>query len=118
VAHDLRHRRHRPDLEPVLPGADAAQLGDPAEIDQRRGTLDAVLQPVEAVEAARQDPRAGAVAVEQRQRRLDRGRLQQLERRHHITDHCHRDLTNFKAQDTNGWQRAAGSRQQAVGSRQ
>src|SRR5439155_1917915 len=89
VVHDLGQRGHRADLEAVLPRPDASQFSDALEIDQCLRALDAILQPVEAVETAGEDPRFRSVAAEQRLRVFDRRGLIQLERRHHVANYGH-----------------------------
>ena len=54
-----------PISRPPFTSSDPAQFFDLAQIDDYFGALDAVLQPVEAVEAAGQHPGVGAVLVEQ-----------------------------------------------------
>ena len=66
---------------------------DGAQIDDHARTLDAILQPVEAVESASQHPGARAVPVEQLECSVDRRRLEQLECGHYIADDCHSDLS-------------------------
>ena len=56
-SHDLGQRRHGADVEAVV-GGSGCRLSSAiaAEIDDDRGPLDAVLEPVEAVEAAGEHP--------------------------------------------------------------
>src|SRR5688572_5067365 len=89
MPHDLRERGHGADLEAAFALSDALELRDASKIDQRRGTPDAVLEPVEAVETSREHPGPRAVPIEQRLRVGDGGRLKQLERRHRISDDSH-----------------------------
>src|SRR5206468_10492909 len=49
-----------------------------------------ILQPVHAVEAPRQHQRVCAVLIEQPDRIVYRGRLEQLERRYHIANYGHK----------------------------
>ena len=67
----------------------AVQLLDLAEIDDDLRLLEAILQPVHAVEAARQHQRIGAVRVEQLDCIVDARRLIQLEDRHDVANHGH-----------------------------
>src|SRR6185503_4279817 len=92
MAHHLREGRHRADLEAAVALADALQFRNTAQIDDVAGPLDAVLQPVEAVETAGEDPCVGAVAIEQVQRVRRGGGLKQLEGRHHVSYYRHRFL--------------------------
>ena len=89
MPHDLGQRRHRADLEAVAGRADAAQFVDAAQIDDVRRPLDAILQPVEAVEPAGHHPGVAPVPAEQLQRVADRRGLEQLERRHHVANYRH-----------------------------
>ena len=63
IADHFGQRGHGADFEPPLVGAHAAQLFDLAQIDHHLGSLDAILEPVEAVEPAGQHPGVRAVAV-------------------------------------------------------
>jgi hypothetical protein len=89
MAHDLCERRHSADVEASVALADPLQFRDAAEIHNIARTLDAILQPVEAVEAACEDPSVGAIAVEQAQG-VRRGRgLKQFEGWHYISNNRH-----------------------------
>src|SRR5262249_50225684 len=85
------------DLEASANFADALQLADAAEIDDVFRALDAVLEPVKAVETACEDPCIGAIAIEQAQCVRHGGRLKQLERRHDISDHGHLQSPDISA---------------------
>ena len=89
MAHDVGERRHRPDLETALRVPDPPELRDHAEVHHDGGPLDAVLEPVEGIQAAGQDPGLVPVLVEQIQRGVDRGRLVEVERRNHVPDRSH-----------------------------
>src|SRR4029078_9431634 len=83
---------HGANLEAAVSLANAFQFSNAAEIHDVAWTLDAILQPVEAVETTRKDPWVGAIAIEQVQRiRGGRG-LKQLEGRHHVSYSRHRFL--------------------------
>ena len=87
--YDLGQRGHRAELETVLPGPDSLQFGNAGQIDQGLRALDPILEPVKAVEAARQYQRAGPVPIQHRLRVLDGRRLEQLEGGHHVSDYGH-----------------------------
>ena len=89
MTHHLGERRHRSDLEATVHLADAAQPRHAAQIDDVARTLDAILQPVEAVEPAREHPGVGPISPDESECVVHRRRLEQLERRHHVTDHRH-----------------------------
>ena len=71
VLDDLGERRHRADLEAAVDFLDALELLDLPEVDDRLRLLQAILEPVHAVEPARQHQRVGAVLVEQLDRIID-----------------------------------------------
>src|SRR6185503_8971599 len=102
IAHDLGERRHRANLDSTVALANAPQLRHAAEIDDVAWALDAVLQPVEAVETAGEDPCVAAVPIEQVQRvRGGRG-LKELERGHYVSYYGHwalRSNSEFKMQN-------------------
>src|SRR5205085_7124122 len=89
MPHDVGERRHRADLDAAVALAHPFQFVDATEIDDVARALDAVLQPVEAVETAGEDPCIAAVATEQRQRVRGGRRLQQLERGHYVSNYRH-----------------------------
>src|SRR5262245_40348021 len=103
MVHDVGQRRHGADLDAAVALADALQLRDAAKIHHVTGALNAILQPVEAVETAGEDPCVGAIAIEQVQR-IPRGRrLKQLEGGHYISDYSHGYLqVRLKADPTGG----------------
>ena len=94
IAHDLRERRARADLEATVQRLDAAQALDLAQIDDDARALDAILQPVEGIQSARHHPGVRAVAIQQRQRVADARRLKELECRHDVVNHGH-DVSLF-----------------------
>jgi len=75
MLHDLGERRHRADLEAAVGLLDAVQLFDLAQIDHDLWAAEAILQPVHAVETAREHERVRTVFVEQPDRIVDRCRL-------------------------------------------
>jgi hypothetical protein len=89
MAHHLGERRHRADLHAAVQLVDAAQVGDLAEVDDHLGPLEAILQPVHAVETAGQDQGVGAVPLEQLQRIVHARRLVELECRNDVANHGH-----------------------------
>jgi len=89
VLDDFRERRHRADLEAAVGFLDALELFDLPEVDDRLRLLQAILEPVHAVEPAGQHQRVGAVLVEQLDRIVDTGRLVQLKNRHYVADNGH-----------------------------
>src|SRR5439155_9596327 len=69
---------------------DPVQLLDLAQVDDHLRLLEPILQPVHAVEAARQHPRVGTVPIEQPDRIIHAGWLIQLEDRHYVSDYRHK----------------------------
>jgi hypothetical protein len=67
-------------------------FGEAPEIDDIPRALDTVLQPVEGVEAAGENPCVIAVAIEQVQCVSQIGRLKELEGRHDVSDYSHRSI--------------------------
>src|SRR5207245_1930495 len=59
------------------------------QVDHDFGPLDAILQPIEGVQAAGHHPSIFTVLAEQPHRVVDRRRLKEFERRHHIAYHGH-----------------------------
>ena len=76
----LGERRHRADLETVcvISIADPAHRLDSAQVDHDFGTLDAIFEPVEAVETTGEGPRCFAITAFERQRIVDARRLKEL----------------------------------------
>ena len=82
-------RRHRTDFHVVGHDTHTFELIHVDEVDHGRGPLDPFLPPVEAVHAARQHPPVVAVPYQQLYRILGVRRLEELERRDHISDDRH-----------------------------
>ena len=102
MAHDFGERRHRADLHAAVQLLDAAQVGDLAEVDDYLGLLEAILQPVHAVETAGQHHGVGAVLLQQLQRIVHARRLVELECRNDVANHGHRlllSLSGFGTRD-------------------
>jgi hypothetical protein len=89
VLDDFGERRHRADLDAAIRLADAAQLLDLAEVDDNLRLLEAVLQPVHAVQTAGEHQRVGLVLIEQPEGIVDRRRLIKLEDRHYVAYYGH-----------------------------
>ena len=98
MVHDFGQRRHGADFDSVVGSANAPQFFDSAQIDQRLGLLDSILEPIEAVEPARHHPGVPSVLLEKLLRVRDGARLKQLERRHDISYYRHGSL-RFKSVD-------------------
>src|SRR6185437_13924491 len=96
MAHYFRERGHGPDFDSITSGAHTPEFVDSAQVHQRLGFLDAVLQPVEAIEPARHDPGIFSVLLEKLLRVRNRTRLIQLERRHDVSYYSH-DSLRFKS---------------------
>ena len=92
LGHDFGERGHRANLDAVAGHANASELGDAAQIDDRLRPLDPILQPVEAVHAASQHPRVGSVVLEQLLCIRDGRWLKQLEGGHDVSYDSHCDL--------------------------
>ena len=86
---DIGQRGHGADLKTVAIDANAAQLVDAAQVDQHIRLLDAVLQPVEAVQTAGHHPGPFADIGKQTLRIRSRGRLKQIEGGHYVANYCH-----------------------------
>ena len=95
MAHHLGQRGHGPDLEAAVGLLDPVQLLDLREVDDHLRLLEPILQPVHAVEPARQHPRIGAVLVEQLECIVHAGWLIQLEDRHDVSDYSHMCLSEI-----------------------
>jgi hypothetical protein len=90
VIGQVGQRRRRADLEAAVGGLPhASQRLDATEIDDDLAALVAVLEPVEAVEAAGEDPRIPVVLLEQRNGVVNRCRLKELEDGHYVVDDSH-----------------------------
>ena len=79
AALDLGQRGQRADLDAVRRLANALQLGDAGDIDHRLRALGALLEPAQAVVAARELPAVRAMAVQQCEGVRELRRLVQLE---------------------------------------
>src|SRR5262249_16447508 len=88
MTHDLTQSRHRADLESTAGFANSAEFFDSAEVDHVTRPLDAVLEPVEAVQTTGQNPRTDR-ASEKIQRIGRGGRLKQSESGHHTPNYSH-----------------------------
>src|SRR6516165_11386691 len=86
AALDLSQTRQRPDLDPIRGLTYPFQGRDPANVDDRLRTFDALLEPREAVIAAGHLPPVLAVAIEQGERIVELRRLIELETGHHVFD--------------------------------
>ena len=89
VLDDLGERRHRADLEAAVGLADAVSSLIWPRSTTTFGLLEAVLQPVHAVEAAGQHQRVGAVLSSSLSASSIDRRLVQLEHRHYVANHRH-----------------------------
>ncbi len=89
VLHHLGQCRQRPDFQPAVQVLDSPQLRHLAQVDHHVGAFRPILQPVERVEPARQNPGVRSVPFQQAQRVVHRGRLEQFERRHYVSNNCH-----------------------------
>src|SRR5438477_13205870 len=89
MAHDFGEGRHGADLQTAILLADAAELIDLTQIDNHRGLLDAVLQPIKGVQSAGHNPGLFTVPVEQPQRVVSSRRLKEFECRHDIANDRH-----------------------------
>jgi len=90
ILHHLGERSHRSNLDAaVRRGANPAQLVDTAQIHHYLGLLDAVLQPVEAIQAAGQHPGVRSMLLEKFLRVSRRTRLQQVKSGHDISNYSH-----------------------------
>ncbi len=84
---DVDELGQRPDLQPLAGFPDSRQGFDAGDLDDGGGPFVAVLEPVEAVVAAGQEPGTLAEPRCQLQRILHRVGLIQLEVRHHVFGH-------------------------------
>src|SRR5262249_7286083 len=73
----------------VRHGADTAQLIDAAQIDDHSWLLNAVLEPIEAVESAGEHPGIAAMLLEKFLRFVSRSGLEQIERGHDVSNYGH-----------------------------
>src|SRR6185295_13491934 len=80
---------HRADFDSVRNAAHALELLNAAQIDHCLRLSHPVLEPVEAVEPAGQDPGVGSLLREQSLCVGQRGWLQQQKRRHDVVYDCH-----------------------------
>jgi len=78
ISHHFGKRRHGADLDAAGGIANSAELRDAAQVDDHLGFLDAVLEPVEAVEASGHDPGIGSMLREELLRVSGGGGLEQL----------------------------------------
>jgi hypothetical protein len=99
VRRHLRQRRHRADLQAAVGLLDADQVLDLTEVDHGPRPAEAILQPVHAVEPARQHPVVVAVLVHQAHRIVHRRRLEQLECRNDVSNHCHSIVSVMRIED-------------------
>src|SRR2546428_6270744 len=89
MPHALSKGGCRPDLQAPAGLADSAQFLDLAQVDHDFRPLDAILQPIEGVQTAGHHPSIFTVLAEQPHRVVDRRRLKEFERWHHIAYHGH-----------------------------
>ena len=87
VTLDLRERRHRADLNPVVRFSDPLEFGDTCEVDSRLDLLRPILERIQTVEPAGQWPTAVPQAVREIQRIVQTRGLKQLEMGHHVFEH-------------------------------
>src|SRR6185437_8812246 len=91
---NLGERCHRTNLDTVATDAHTAQLVNTAQIYKHFGFLDAVLQPVEAVQSAGHYPGIFAIFSQQPLRIRGRTGLQQIECWHYISYDCHGSVSS------------------------
>ncbi len=89
MPHHLGERCRRANLNPAIGFPHAAEVFRLTQIDHYFGPLDAILQPVETVQPAGHYPGVGPILCKQRGRVIGGNRLEELERRHYITNYCH-----------------------------
>jgi hypothetical protein len=99
VRRDLGEGSEGADLDAVTALSDTLHLGDPAEVDDDLGPLDAVLEPVQAIEASSVRPGDLAVPAPERQGVFEARRLEELEGFYRVVNHGHRhfSLSGFDA---------------------
>ena len=92
MIHDFGESGHGADLDAVVRGADCFEFLDAAQIHDDFGLLDAVLEPIEAVEPAGQHPGVLSILFEKLLRVGGRCGLKQLEGRHNVSNYSHCDF--------------------------
>ena len=87
---DLRQRGGGADLEPTIGSlAYAPQLLDRSDVDDDRGTLRPILQPVEGVHTPGEHPGILIMLPEESERAVELRGLEELEAPHHVVDVAH-----------------------------
>jgi len=89
IVDDFGERGHRANLDAVARAANSFEFFDAAKIHQNFRALDAVLEPIEAIESSSHDPSIGSVLLQKFLRVADGAGLKQIESRHDVSYYGH-----------------------------
>jgi hypothetical protein len=97
MAHHFGERGHRANFDPIPRLADATQFLHLAQIDHDLRPLDAIIEPVKAVQASGQHPGSRAVAGLERESVIDGRGLKEFERWYYVMNDSHVTFSSFLA---------------------